>query len=353
MDVSIFEELDRRGHEGLWFVSDPDSGMRSIIGVHSTVLGPALGGTRILPYRSTDEALVDVLRLSRGMTYKAAVANLPLGGGKAVIIADPRTGKTEDLLRAYGRAVEALRGTYITAEDVGSTVLDMEIVASVTPHVTGLPVESGGSGDPSPATAHGVLAAMHATAEFLWGSRALDGRVVAIQGIGKVGSALAGLLVNEGCRLIIADTDDEAVTRVASATGARIVEPDAIIQEDCDILAPCALGAILNRDSIPRLVCTAVVGSANNMLLEAADAGGLDDRGITYVPDFVANGGGIINIAEELHPDGYSWDRALAAVTRIHDTTLTVLELARSTSVDTRTAAMGIAEDRLTTSTAV
>lgn len=349
MDVSIFDELDRRGHEGLWFASDPDTGMRAIIGVHSTVLGPALGGTRILPYRSTDEALVDVLRLSRGMTHKAAVAGLPLGGGKAVIIADPRRDKTPDLLRAYGRAVDALGGTYVTAEDVGSTVPDMEVVASATRHVTGLPVESGGSGDPSPATAHGVLAAMRAAAEFLWGSADLDGRTVAIQGIGKVGSALAALLAAEGCRLTIADTDDAAAARAAEETGARIVATAEILDQECDVLAPCALGAILDRDSIPRLACTAVVGSANNMLLEASNATLLDARGITYVPDFVANGGGIINIAEEFHPDGYSWDRALTAVSRIHDTTLAVLEMARSAGTDTRTAAVGLAEERLRT----
>lgn len=351
MDMSIFEELDRRGHEGLWFASDPESGMRAIIGVHSTVLGPALGGTRILPYPSTDDALVDVLRLSRGMTYKAAVAGLPLGGGKAVIVADPRTDKTDALLRAYGRAVDALGGTYITAEDVGSTVPDMEIVASVTPHVTGLPVAAGGSGDPSPATAHGVLAAMHAAAEFLWGSDALDGRVVAIQGVGKVGSALAALLAEQGCRLVVTDTDDEAVARVVEATGARPVAPGAILEQECDILAPCALGAVLHSESIPRLSCSVVVGSANNMLLEADDAGRLEARGIAYVPDFVANGGGIINIAEELHPDGYSWDRALLAVRRIHDTTLTVLESARSRGTDTRATAVALAEERLQAAT--
>lgn len=353
MNVSIFDELDRRGHEGLWFASDPQSGMRAIIAVHSTVLGPALGGTRILPYPSTDEALVDVLRLSRGMTFKAAVAGLPLGGGKAVIIADPRVGKTAELLRAYGRAVDALGGTYITAEDVGSTVPDMEIVASVTPHVTGLPVEAGGSGDPSPATAHGVLAAMHAAAEFLWGSSDLDGRTIAIQGVGKVGSALAGLLAGLGCRLVVADIDADAAEQVAAATGARIEATHSILHQRCDILAPCALGGVLNAHSIPRLACTAVVGSANNMLLEPADARRLEDAGITYVPDFVANGGGIINIAQELNPAGYSWDRALSAVRKIHDTTLVVLEKARSNGLDTRTAAVDIAQSRISAATAV
>jgi len=347
VDLSIFDELNLRGHEGLWFASDPASGMRTIIGVHSTVLGPALGGTRIRPYASTQDALVDVLRLSRGMTHKAAVAGLPLGGGKAVIIADPTTEKTDDLLRSYGRAVDALGGTYITAEDVGSTVPDMEIVASVTPHVTGLPVASGGSGDPSPATAHGVLAATGAAAEHLWGSPDLDGRTVAIQGVGKVGSALAGLLATAGCQLIIADMNAKAVRDTADLTGATVVDPREILQQECDILAPCALGAVFNEQSIPLLSCKAVVGSANNMLLEPVDAIRLEEAGITYVPDFVANGGGIINIAEELHPDGYSWDRALVALSKIYDTTLLIFEKALSQGVDTRTAAVAIAESRL------
>jgi leucine dehydrogenase len=347
VDIRIFDELDRRGHEGLWFASDPVTGMRAIIAIHSTVLGPALGGTRILPYRSTDEALIDVLRLSRGMTYKAAAAGLPLGGGKAVIIADPATAKTPELLRSYGRAVESLGGTYITAEDVGSTVPDMEIVASQTRHVTGLSIESGGSGDPSPATAHGVMAAMQAAAEFLWGSADLDGRSVAIQGVGKVGSELARLLAATGCRLTVADTNSKSVERVAAATGAQTVSIDAILYQECDLLAPCALGAVLDSTTIPRLRCTAVVGSANNMLLGPDDAGRLEAAGITYVPDFVANGGGIINIAEEFHPDGYSWDRAVVAVERIHDTALEILTSARTAGTNTLQAAEALAESRL------
>jgi leucine dehydrogenase len=351
VDIRVFDELDRCGHEGLWFASDPATGMRSIIGIHSTVRGPALGGTRILPYRSTDEALIDVLRLSRGMTYKAAAAGLPLGGGKAVIIADPATAKTPELLKAYGRAVESLGGTYITAEDVGSTVADMEIVATQTRHVTGLPIESGGSGDPSPATAHGVLAAMHAAAEFIWGSADLDDRSVAIQGVGKVGSELARLLAEAGCRLAVGDTNPRAVESIVAETGARAVATDAILYEECDILAPCALGAILDATTIPRLRCVAVVGSANNMLLGPDDATRLEAASIFYVPDFVANGGGIINIAEEFHPDGYSWDRAVVAVERIHDTTLEILSRARSEGANTLQAAEALAESRLSATT--
>ena len=347
-ESDVFEELRARGHEGLWFASDPETGLRAIIGVHSTVLGPALGGTRIRPYRSVDEALIDVLRLSSGMTYKAAAAGLPLGGGKAVVIADPSK-KTPELLTAYGRAIDRLGGTYVTAEDVGSTVEDMEIIARATSHVTGLPVSAGGSGDPSPATAHGVIASMRAVSEFLWGTADLAGRSIAVQGVGKVGSVLAALLAEAGCTLIVADVDRAAVAEVVEATGARPVDVEGILREPCDILAPCALGAVFDEHTIPRLRCTAIVGSANNQLLGPEDAQRIAAAGITYVPDFVANAGGIVNIAEEFHPDGYSWDRALTSLQRIHDTTLRVLEEAAKTGVGTREVAVALAEDRLLT----
>lgn len=343
----VFDELRERGHEGLWFGSDPESGLRTIIGVHSTVLGPALGGTRIRPYASDDEALFDVLRLSRGMTYKAAAAGLPLGGGKAVIIADPERDKTPELLKAYGRAVDRLGGAYVTAEDVGSTVADMTVVASVTKHVSGLPVESGGSGDPSPATAHGVLASIRATSEFLWGTSDVSGRVVAVQGVGKVGAVLAELLADIGCNLVIADVSASSVEKVEAVTGARVVGVDEILFEKCDILAPCALGAVFDEISVPRLDCTAVVGSANNMLLTSEDANRLAAADITYVPDFVANAGGIINIVEEFHPDGYSWDRALVSLQKIHDTTRRILEEAAGSGGGTLDAAVFLAESRL------
>jgi leucine dehydrogenase len=343
----VIGEMLRRGHEGVWFASDPHTGLRAIVAVHSTVLGPALGGTRIRPYHSETEALVDVLRLSEAMTYKAAAAGLPLGGGKAVIIADPAVDKTPELLTAYGRAVDRLGGCYLTAEDVGTTVADLEIVARATSHVTGLPVEMGGSGDPSPATAHGVLAAMRAVAEFSWGSSDLAGRAVAIQGVGKVGSFLARLLVDQGCEVMVADIDESAVAEVVRATGARAIAVDAILAEPCDIFAPCALGAVLNESSIPALNCRAVVGSANNQLLDATDADRLAAAGVVYVPDFVANAGGIININEEFHPAGYSLERALASVLRIHDTTLEVLERSARCGGGTLIAARALAERRL------
>jgi leucine dehydrogenase len=350
--LELFTELAARGHEGLFFASDPDSGLRAVIGVHSTLLGPALGGTRIRRYGSVDEALTDVLRLSRAMTYKAAGAHLPLGGGKAVILGAPAEVKSEALLEAYGRAVEALGGTYVTAEDVGTTVADMVTVARRTRHVTGLPIEMGGSGDPSPATAHGVLAAMRATARHLWGSDDLDGRTVAVQGVGKVGSVLTGLLVATGCEVVISDVDAAAVEGLVSEHAVRVVPPAEILTTRCDILAPCALGAVLNPETIPRLSCAAVVGAANNQLLSPDDGDRLTAAGILYTPDFIANAGGIINIVEELGPQGYSWERALRAVERVHETTGIVLRRAEQEGITTAAAAAAHAEDRLRTAKA-
>jgi leucine dehydrogenase len=346
--VQIFEELADRGHEGLWFASDSDTGLRAVIGVHSSTLGPALGGTRYRAYATVDEALTDVLRLSRAMTYKAAGAGLPLGGGKAVIIGDPRTDKTEDLLEAFGRAVDALGGTYVTAEDVGTTVEDMVVVARSTRHVTGLPVAMGGSGDPSPVTAHGVLAAMRATSEHLWNTSDLAGRTVAVQGVGKVGGTLVELLVGAGCEVVAADVDRAAVAKAAGDLGITAVDPSEILEVPCDIVAPCALGAGINAATIPRLRCKAIVGAANNQLGEAADADRLSEAGILYTPDFIANAGGIINIVEELKPEGYSSDRALERVRKIGETTTEVLERASRDGVTTRRAAVALAEERLT-----
>lgn len=347
--MQIFEELAERGHEGLWFASDPAAGLRAVIGVHSSVLGPALGGTRFRPYASVDEALTDVLRLSRAMTYKAAGAGLPLGGGKAVIIGDPHADKSDALLEAFGRAVDALGGTYVTAEDVGTTVDDMVVVARTTRHVTGLPVSMGGSGDPSPVTAHGVLAAMRATAEFLWGTPDLTGRTFAVQGVGKVGRTLVELLVGAGAEVVAADVDRAAVEGAARDLGVEVAEPDAILEVACDVLAPCALGAAINRRTIPRLRCKAIVGAANNQLEEPDDAERLREAGILYTPDFIANAGGIINIVEEFKPGEYSQERALGQVQKIRDTTAEVLARAAREGITTRRAAVLLAEERLST----
>jgi leucine dehydrogenase len=326
------------------FGVDPVSGLKAIIAVHSTALGPALGGTRFFSYDDEDEALADVLRLAKAMTYKAAAAGLDLGGGKAVIIGDPHKVKSERLLRAYGRLVDSLNGRYITAEDVGTTTSDMVTIAKETEWVSGLPHDHGGSGDPSPATARGVLAAMRAVATHRWGSDDLSGKTVAIQGVGKVGISLVERLTKVGAKTIVADVNPASL-EAARAFGSSVVDTDEIFDADCDIFAPCAMGHALNEQSIPRLRCEAVVGSANNQLAEEADAERLADRGILYAPDFVVNAGGIINIAEEI--GGYSWERAAHRLDAVADTVTGVLETADERGVHPYEAAVELAEERV------
>ena len=340
--MGVFGAMEAGGHEQVAFCHDPATGLRAIIALHSTVLGPGLGGVRFKPYASEDDALRDVLRLSRGMTYKNAAAGLDLGGGKAVIIGDPRSVRSDGLMRAYGRFVHGLAGRYLTAEDVGTTQADMDLIREETPHVTGT---SAGSGDPSPATALGVLHAMHAAAEDLWGEPSLAGRHVVIVGVGKVGSALAGHLAEEGARLSLADIAAERVAQVAEATGAEVVAVEGAHAIACDVFSPCALGAVLNATTIPELRCAAVVGAANNQLAEEADAARVTDAGVLYVPDFVANAGGVINIAQEV--GGYDPERARRAVAAIHDTVATVLATAEAEGIPTATAAARVAERRI------
>jgi leucine dehydrogenase len=316
-----------------------------VIAVHSTALGPALGGTRFKPYASEDEALHDVLRLSRGMTYKNAAAGLDLGGGKAVIIGDPRQLRSELLFRVYGRFVDGLAGRYYTAEDVGTTTDDMVVIRKETRYVTGTPTSHGGSGDPSPATALGVLHAMGAVAERLWGDDDLSGRHVVISGVGKVGSALAGHLGSAGTKVSVADVDGDRVSAVAAAIGADIVTPDEAHAVPCDLFSPCALGAVLTAATIPHLRCAAVVGSANNQLREEVDAERLRDAGVLYVPDFVASAGGVINIADELQ--GYDPERARHAIGAIRATTAAVLATADADGITTEAAAHRVAQRRI------
>jgi leucine dehydrogenase len=343
--VELFEAMTTDGHEEVLFGVDKISGLKTIIAIHSTALGPALGGTRFYPYDSEEAALRDVLRLSRGMTFKSASAGLDLGGGKAVIMGDPRKLKSERVLRAYGKWVDSLAGRYITAEDVGTELEDMSVIRRETRWVVGLPLEEKGSGDPSPFTARGVLAAMRATAQELWGSDDLAGKTVAIQGVGKVGISLVEQLVEVGAKVIAADLRSDAVAEAVKDYGATAVEHDDVLKTACDILAPCALGGILNPDTIPGLKCAAVVGSANNQLLKGADAQLMADRDILYCPDFVANAGGVINVAEELH--GYSKERALRAVDAIYANTKSVFTSARTDGVNPHIAAKSAAERRI------
>ncbi len=343
--TGVFSLLDDEPFEQVVHCSDRATGLRAIIAVHSTVLGPGLGGTRFYPYATETEALIDVCRLARGMTYKHAVAGLDQGGGKAVILGDPRLLRSDELIRAYALAVHRLGGRYLTAEDVGTTQADMDLIRTVTPFVTGLSESLGGSGDPSPATASGVLWAMRAVAGRLWGAEGLAGRHVCITGVGKVGSALARHLHEDGARLTIADVNDAAVEATAAVTGAAVVSPQEAHAVACDIYSPCALGATLNARTIPELRCAAVVGSANNQLEDEADGERLRQRGVLYAPDYVVNAGGVINIAHE--PGGY--DRAIAYrhIEGIHDTVLRVLDLAEEQGITTALAADRLAEQRI------
>ncbi len=324
---------------------DPVSGLRTIIAIHSTALGPALGGTRFYPYGAEDEALIDVLRLSKGMSYKAAAAGLDLGGGKAVIIGDPLTHRSERLFRAFGRLVDSLRGRYITAEDVGTTTADMEMVRRETRWAVGIPLAEGGSGDPSPITARGLFAALTAVAARMWGTTDLAGRRVAVQGVGKVGAAYVRLLVEARAEVIVADADEGAAIRAAQEFSVKVVDPDEIMFVDCDVLSPCALGAGLNASTIPRLGCQTIVGAANNQLATDEDADRLAAAGILYAPDFVVNAGGLINVYEELR--GYSKTRALHRVDSIRLATERVLDRAQQDGVNPHTAAVRVAERRM------
>ncbi|MDH3306904.1 MAG: leucine dehydrogenase [Acidimicrobiia bacterium] len=343
--MGVFSSVDRIGHTHVLFGADDASGLRAIIAIHSTALGPALGGTRFFPYASDEDALRDVLRLSRGMTLKNAAAGLDLGGGKAVIIGDPHKLKSERLLRAYGRFVNSLHGLYVTAEDVGTTTDDMAIIGRETKWVAGQARWDGGSGDPSPSTALGLFSSLQAVAEHLWGSPDLQGKRIAVQGVGKVGHAYVQLLTGAGANVFVADMWQPAVDRAVQDFGATQVGPDEILTLDVDIISPCAMGAVLTEDTIPTLKCLAVVGSANNQLGEDKDADRLADRGILYAPDFVVNAGGVINVAEELR--GYRDDRAEAHVRALQIRTKEILATAAERGINPHQAAVDMAMERI------
>jgi leucine dehydrogenase len=341
--LSIFELMAEGRHEELALCSEPESGYRGIIAIHDTTLGPGLGGTRYWNYESEDAAVLDALRLSRGMTYKAAIARLSLGGGKSVIWGDSRSTNREAIFRAHGRAVESLGGRYITAEDVGTSPADMEFVRMETVHVAGLP---GRSGDPSPVTAYGVYRGIKACARVAYGDDGLADRHVAVQGLGHVGHSLCDDLAQEGARLTVTDIDPVRVRRAVDDFGAAAVEPEAIYDVDADIFAPCALGAVLNEDTIPRLRVDIVAGAANNQLGRSRAHGlALHQRGILYAPDYVINGGGLINVYGELH--GWSLEQSKEKAADIYDTLLHIFELAESEELPTGDAADRIAEERL------
>jgi leucine dehydrogenase len=340
--MQLFDTITSMGHEQLVVCSDPSSGYRGIIAVHDTTLGPALGGTRFWTYASDEAAVTDALRLSRGMTYKNAVAGLNLGGGKSVIIGDPKTAKRELIFRAHGRFVDSLGGRYITAEDVGTSPSDMDYVRMETDYVAGL---AGKSGDPSPVTAHGVFRAIQASAKKCWGTDDLHGKSVAIQGCGHVGQYLAKELHDAGATLVVSDIDKEKVKDVVDATGAKAVSADEIYSAEVDVFAPCALGGIVNDLTIPKLRAAIVCGGANNQLLESRHGDALAARGIAYTPDYVANAGGVINVYGELA--GWSTERAWRQADDIYGTVLGVYEIADADKIPTYEAADRLAEKRL------
>jgi leucine dehydrogenase len=344
-EVRIFDRIGEDDYEEVVYCHDRSTGLRAIVAIHSTRLGPALGGTRFHPYATEDDALEDVLRLARGMTYKSAAAGLDLGGGKAVIIGDPATTKTEALLRVYARFVDSLGGRYITAEDVGTTQADMDTIRKETASVTGVSRSLGGSGDPSEATAYGVLHAMKAVARQLWADTSLDGRHVTVSGVGKVGYNLVRHLVEERAHVSVSDLNEAALARAIKDFGVDPVPVDKAHAVDCDIYSPCAMGGVLNPTTIPELRCAAVVGSANNQLADPACAELIAAGGVLYAPDYVVNAGGVINIAEELR--GYHRERAYAQVRRIFDTTTTVIATADAKGITPAAAADRLAESRI------
>lgn len=339
----IFDRLAALGHEQLVLSSDPTCGYRGIIAVHSTVLGPAVGGTRWWTYPSDEAAITDALRLSRGMSFKNALASLPLGGGKSIILGGPDAADRAAILRAHGRFIDRLGGIYITAEDVGTSPPDMERIAETTRFVAGRP---GGSGDPSPHTARGVFRAMQAAAAFRWGSDSLTGKTVAIQGLGNVGMNLARQLATAEALLVVSDIDAGKVTKAVNELGAKPVAPERIHAAKADVFAPCALGAIFNKVTIGELQVEMVVGGANNQLLEPADGKRLAEKGITYVPDYVANAGGV-TYGGSVEVLKLSAESALARVDAIFETTMLVLQRARADGSAPSDAADQIAEDRI------
>ncbi|MDR0268633.1 Glu/Leu/Phe/Val dehydrogenase [Paenibacillus sp.] len=344
MDVELFQTMTQDGYEQLVFCQDKKTGLKAIIAIHDTTLGPALGGARMWNYVSEDAAIVDAMRLAKGMTYKHAVSSLNFGGGKSVIIGDPKKDKSEGSLLAFGRYVQSLNGRYITAEDVGTTVEDMDTIARETKYVAGKSGQ-GSSGNPSPATAFGVYHGMKSAAKEAFGSDSLEGKTVAVQGVGNVAFHLCKHLHEEGAQLIVTDINKEAVMRAVEQFGAKAVDPNDIYDVPCDIYAPCALGATINDDTIVRLRAKVIAGSANNQLKEARHGEQLHGMGIVYAPDYVINAGGVINIAEEWH--GYDRERAFIKVKEIYNTLTQIFDISRHEGIPSYLAADRLAENRI------
>jgi len=340
--MKIFEYLEKYDYEQLIFCQDRATGLKAIIGIHDTTLGPALGGTRFWNYETEEEAIIDVLRLSRGMTYKNAAAGLNLGGGKTVIMGDPEKLKTEELLRVFGKYVEGLNGRYITAEDMNIGTQDVAYINMETDHVVGL---EGKSGNPSPVTAYGTFRGILAAANEVFGSDDLTGKVVAVQGLGAVGYNVCRHLHEAGAKLIVTDIKKSNIERVVNDFGATAVAPDEIFSVECDIFAPCAMGAVINDFTIDQLKCKIVAGAANNQLAEEKHGQMLKDKGILYIPDYVINAGGVINVYEELQ--GYNKERAMNRAANIYNAVKKVIEISKRENITTAAAADRMAEERI------
>lgn len=343
--MNLFESVGELGHEQVVFIHDRDSGLRCVIAIHSTLLGPALGGLRMWPYVSEADALRDVLKHSRGMTYKAAIAGLDIGGAKAVLLGNPETDKSEALFRALGRFIHSLGGRYIASEDVGTTVDDMELIRLETPHVVGVPEANGGSGDPSPFTALGTLHGIRACLEFKYGHSNLDRFSFAVQGAGQVGYHLVKMLRAEGAKVFVTDIAEDRVEHLVDECGAEAVPMSQIYDVEATVFSPCALSAIINEDTLPRLRCQIVAGGANNQLESDELGTELERRGILYAPDYAINAGGLMSSALELQ--GFSEARAQRRVARIHEIISRILKLSADAKIPTWQAAQQLAEQRL------
>jgi len=346
-DISVFDEVSQYAHEQLVYCYDEHTGLKAIIGIHNTVLGPALGGTRMWNYKSEKEAFVDVLRLSRGMTFKAAISGLNLGGGKAVIIGDARKIKTEALLRRFGKFVESLHGKYVTAEDVNMSPDDMEYIAMETKYVTGLSEKVGGSGDPSPFTAYGVYMGMKACAKEAYGSDSLSGKKVAVQGVGHVGHYLVKHLSEEGAKIIVSDINKEKIREINKAFTVEVVNENELCNSDMDIYAPCALGATINDDTLSKMNCDIIAGAANNQLEDENKHGKLlMEKGIIYAPDFMINAGGLINVGLDFLGN-YSRERVFKKVERIYSIVLDIIHKTKEDEIPSQEAAIKLATKRI------
>ena len=342
----VFGQLSFDSHEQIVFCNDEDTGLKAIIGIHNTTLGPALGGTRMWQYKSEWHALNDVLRLSRGMTYKAAITGLNLGGGKAVIIGDAKTQKNDAFMRRFGEFVHSLSGKYITAEDVGMETRDMDIIKEVTPHVTGISESNGGAGNPSPITAYGVYMGMKAASKYKFGTDKLEGKKVLVQGVGHVGETLVKHITEEGGQVILNDINEARLEELSKKYGANVVLGNDIYGLDVDIYAPCALGATINDNTISQLKAKVIAGAANNQLADEIKHGKLlKEKGIAYAPDFLINAGGIINVYEEL--DRYGRDEIKRKTENIYNTTLDIFNLSEKENITTHRAAFNIAQNRI------